>query len=173
MKMVKCIMGHKYNAEKFSVCPHCASMEAEAQSATTLEEVIGDVDTEEPDAVKQQKYEIVGRRKVVGCLVCTKGSMMGEGFFLVEGHNDIGRGANLEVVLSKELTVSRKAHACITYEKKENRYYLVAAEGKKDVLYNGVMVEQAVELENGGELQIGQCGLRFVAFCDENFSWKR
>ncbi len=118
MKMVKCIMGHKYNAEKFNVCPHCASMEAEAQSAATLEKEADDVDTEEPDTVKQQKYEIVGRRKVVGCLICVKGAMMGEGFFLVEGHNDIGRGANLEVVLSKELTVSRKAHACITYERR-------------------------------------------------------
>jgi len=173
MKMVKCIMGHKYNAEKFNVCPHCASMEAEVQSAAALAEVADDVDTEGPDTVKQQKYEIIGRRKVVGCLICVKGAMMGEGFFLVEGHNDIGRGANLEVVLSKELTVSRKAHACITYEKKENRYYLAAAEDKKDVLYNGAVLEHSVQLENGCELQIGQCSLRFVAFCDKDFSWKR
>lgn len=173
MKMVKCIRGHKYNAEKFNTCPHCASMEAEEQMAAALVETAGDVDTEEPDTVKQQKYEIVGRRKVVGCLICVKGAMMGEGFFLVEGHNDIGRGANLEVVLSKELTVSRKAHACITYEKKQNQYYLAAAEGKKDVLYNGMVVETPILLENSGDIQIGQCGLRFVAFCDKDFSWKR
>lgn len=173
MNMVKCIRGHKYNAEKFNTCPHCAGMEAEVQSAATVVETEGEVDTEEPDVGKQQKYEIVGRRKVVGCLICVKGAMIGEGFFLVEGHNDIGRSANLEVVLSKELTVSRKAHACITYEKKKNQYYLMAAEGKKDVLYEGMVVEDAVLLENGGGIQIGQCGLRFVAFCDQNFSWKQ
>ncbi len=172
MKMVKCIMGHKYNAEKFNVCPHCASMEAKNQMIEPFGDMQDEVDTEEPDIAKQLKYEIVGRRKVVGCLICVRGSMMGEGFFLVEGHNDIGRGANLEVVLSKELTVSRKAHACITYEKKENQYYLAAAEDKKDVLYDGKVVESPVLIKNGGDIQIGQCGLRFVAFCDDKFIWK-
>ncbi|MCM1498685.1 MAG: FHA domain-containing protein [Clostridium sp.] len=172
MKMVKCINGHKYNAEKFNICPHCAGMGTKEQLAATLMDMENDVDTEEPERENQQKYEIVGRRKVVGCLICVKGAMIGEGFFLVEGPNDIGRGANMEVVLSKELTVSRKAHACITYEKKKNQYYLMAAEDKKDVLYNGRIVENPVLLDNGGDIQIGQCGLRFVAFCDKNFSWK-
>lgn len=171
MKMVKCLKGHIYNAEKFNSCPQCVNMESVGREWAISEENQDEIDTEEPDAVKQQKYEIIGRRKVVGCLICVKGSMLGEGFFLVEGHNDIGRGANLEVVLSKELTVSRKAHACITYDKKENQYFLTAAEGKKDVLYNGVIVEQSVMLENGGLIRIGQCSLRFVAFCDENFRW--
>lgn len=172
MKMVKCIRGHKYNAEKFNMCPHCASMEVEEKLVEPLGEMQEDVDTEEPDAAKQQKYEIVGRRKVVGCLICVKGVMLGEGFFLVEGHNDIGRGANLEVVLSKELTVSRKAHACITYDKKENQYYLAAAEGKKDVLYNGMVVEHTVLIGQDGEIRIGQCTLRFIPFCGKNFTWK-
>ena len=171
MKMVKCIHGHKYNAEKFNICPLCAAMESEAELAAFSEVDQSDVDTKEPDMDKQLKYEIVGRRKVVGCLVCIKGSMAGEGFFLVEGHNDIGRGANLEVVLSKEVTVSRKAHACITYDKQENQYVLTAAEGKTDVLYNGTMVEASVVINNGGTIQIGQCTLRFEAFCDKDFSW--
>lgn len=172
MKMIKCLKGHIYNADKFNVCPQCAGMN---RTELYMErEVTGqdEIDTEEPDIVKQQKYEIVGRRKVVGCLICVKGSMTGAGFFLVEGHNDIGRGANLEVVLSKELTVSRKAHACITYDRESNRYQLVAAEGKKDVVYNGSVVEEAVILQNGGTICIGRCEMRFVAFCDDNFIWK-
>ena len=98
--------------------------------------------------------------------------MQGEGFFLVEGQNDIGRGANLEVVLSKELTVSRKAQACILYDKKENRFYLTAEEGRKEVLCNGKVVTKKIPLVNESEIQIGQCVLRFVAFCNSNFMWK-
>jgi hypothetical protein len=169
MKMVKCLKGHKYNAEKFNSCPYCANEEGAEED---LEDNRLEVDTEEPDKSRQQKYEIVGRRKVVGCLVCVKGAMMGEGFFLVEGHNDIGRGANLEVVLSKELTVSRKAHACITYDKKKNQYFLEAAKGKQDVLCDGVIVQEATLLASGNVVQIGQCTLRFVAFCDDEFQWE-
>lgn len=172
MKMTKCLKGHIYNAEKFNACPQCAGMQRKELYIGVVVDGQEDIDTEEPDMVKQQKYEIVGRRKVVGCLICVKGSMTGEGFFLVEGHNDIGRGANLEVVLSKELTVSRKAHACITYNNESNQYQLAVAEGKKDVLYNGSVVEEAVMLQDGGTICIGRCEMRFVAFCDDNFSWK-
>lgn len=172
MKMVKCLKGHKYNADKFNSCPQCAALRGMAQPKDFSEESQSDVDTEEPDMDRQQKYEIVGRRKVVGCLVCVKGTMQGEGFFLVEGQNDIGRGANLEVVLSKELTVSRKAQACILYDKKENRFYLTAEEGRKEVLCNGKVVTKKIPLVNESEIQIGQCVLRFVAFCNSNFMWK-
>ncbi len=172
MKMVKCLKGHKYNADKFNSCPQCAALRGMAQPKDFSEEPQSDVDTEEPDMDRQQKYEIVGRRKVVGCLVCVKGAMQGEGFFLVEGQNDIGRGANLEVVLSKELTVSRKAQACILYDKKENRFYLTAEEGRKEVLCNGKVVTKKIPLVNESEIQIGQCVLRFVAFCNGNFMWK-
>lgn len=174
MKMVKCIMGHKYNAEKFNACPHCASREIQGGALEPLVmEALNDIDTEEPNDTKQQEYEIVGRRKVVGCLICVRGAMMGEGFWLVEGHNDIGRSANLEVVLSKELTVSRLAHACITYEEKRNQYSLAVAKDKKDVLYQEKVVEDPVLLKSGTDIQIGQCILRFVAFCNKGFSWKR
>lgn len=172
MRMIKCQKGHVYNAEKFNVCPKCASLQGKELQGEAIESEQEDIDTEEPDAVKQQKYELVGRRKVVGCLICTKGTMLGEGFFLVEGHNDIGRGANLEVVLSKELTVSRKAHACITYDKETNQYVLAVAPGKKDVLYKGSVVEKTVILEQGSSIFIGRCELRFVAFCNSDFTWE-
>lgn len=171
MRMVKCIVGHKYNAEKFNQCPHCATKQQVVWGAKdTLEQ--HNVDTEEPNEAIGNQYEIIGRRKVVGCLVCVKGSMRGEGFFLVEGHNDIGRGANLEIVLSKELTVSRKAHACIIYNSEKREYIFAGAQGKQDVSCNGKKVENPVLLEHGAMLQIGQCVLRFMAFCDEKFDWE-
>ncbi|MBR1598136.1 MAG: FHA domain-containing protein [Lachnospiraceae bacterium] len=171
MRMVKCFKGHMYNAEKFSSCPQCAAMEAEGQSINSQVDQ-ADIDTEDPVTVKRQVYEIVGRRKVVGCLICVEGVMKGEGFLLVEGDNDIGRGANLEVVLSKETTVSRKAHACISYNPEDNSYILSAAKDKKDVIYDGNQVSEPVTIKDGKMLRIGQCELRFVAFCDEEFSWK-
>lgn len=171
VRMVKCFKGHMYNSEKFSSCPQCAALETEGKplnSGVPQE----DIDTEDPVTVKRQVYEIVGRRKVVGCLICVEGVMKGEGFFLVEGDNDIGRGANLEVVLSKETTVSRKAHACISYNPEDNSYILSAAKDKKDVIYDGNQVYEPVKIENGKMLRIGQCELKFEAFCDDEFSWK-
>ena len=170
MRMVKCFKGHMYNAEKFSSCPQCAAMEAEGQSINSQVDQ-ADIDTEDPVTVKRQVYEIVGRRKVVGCLICVEGVMKGEGFLLVEGDNDIGRGANLEVVLSKETTVSRKAHACITYDGDSNKYILSAAKDKAEVTCGGRPVSKPVEIENDTMISIGQCVLRFVAFCDDDFSW--
>ncbi len=171
MRMVKCFKGHMYNAEKFSGCPQCAVLEAGGKITDMADGIQDEIDTEDPVTVKRQVYEIVGRRKVVGCLICVEGMMRGEGFFLVEGDNDIGRGANLEVVLSKEITVSRKAHACITYDAEHNEYVLSVAEGKKDVLYDGIMVEKPISIKSGKLLRIGNCSLRFVAFCDDDFSW--
>lgn len=172
MKMVKCLKGHKYNADKFNSCPQCALLQGLVKPDDLTEDAQSDIDTEKPDMERQQKYEIVGRRKIVGCLLCVKGAMQGEGFFLVEGQNDIGRGANLEVVLSKELTVSRKAQASIYYDKDENRFYLAAEQGKSDVLYNGIPVQEKMPIVTESEIQIGYCVLRFVAFCNENFTWK-
>lgn len=170
MKMTKCVKGHIYNAEKFCICPHCSVVTTQGPADELAKTEQEDIDTEEPDYEKQLKFEIVGRRNVVGCLVCVKGAMMGEGFFLVEGDNDIGRAANLEVVLSKELTVSRKACASISYE--EGKYVLFSAKGKMDIRCNGVLVEDKVSLAKNDMLQIGQCVLRFIPFCDESFSWE-
>lgn len=172
MKMVKCIKGHMYNAEKFSACPYCSGMDSEAELAGA-EERQEDIDTEDPDTLKQQKYEIIGRRKVVGCLICVQGVMYGEGFFLVEGYNDIGRAANLEVALTKEVTVSRKAQACIIYDEEKNQYMLKAAKGVKNVFYNGALVEDTVRMSNDDVIAIGRCRLRFIAFCDDGFQWDR
>lgn len=172
MKMVKCFKGHMYNAEKFSSCPQCAAAEAGGKLSDKADVLQDEIDTEDPVTVKRQVYEIVGRRKVVGCLICVEGVMKGQGFFLVEGDNDIGRGANLEVVLSKEITVSRKAHACISYNADDNSYILSIAKDKKDVTYDGVNVTSPVTIESGKIIKLGQCSLRFVAFCDEEFSWQ-
>lgn len=169
MKMTKCIKGHIYNAEKFHQCPHCSIVKVQEQGKEISEVEQDDIDTEEPNPVKQLKYEIVGRRKVVGCLVCVKGTMQGEGFFLVEGENDIGRAANLEVVLSKELSVSRKACACISYE--GGQYMLYSSKEKVGVWCNEILVEDTVTLAKNDRIRVGQCVLRFIPFCDESFSW--
>lgn len=170
MKMIKCIRGHRYNTEIFTKCPYCDDMESDLPE-TSAAQGQEDVDTEEPGTVKQQVYEIVGRRKVVGSLLCIRGNMTGQGFFLVEGQNDIGRIANLEVVLTNELTVSRKPHASIVYERENNSYMLVAAEGKKDVFCRDKLVKEPLLLKNGDIIQIGECTLRFYSFCDDVFSW--
>lgn len=170
MKMTKCIKGHIYNTDKFHECPQCLVVNAKEQDEAILGVAQEDIDTEEPNLVKQSKYEIVGRRKVVGCLVCVKGTMRGEGFFLVDGENDIGRAANLEVVLSKELSVSRKACACISYE--EGQYVLFSSKEKMGVWCNEMLVEDTVTLARNDTIQIGQCVLRFIPFCDEAFSWE-
>ena len=169
--MVKCFKGHVYNAEKFTSCPQCAALEANGEIPDLSDTSQDEIDTEDPVTVKHQVYEIVGRRKVVGCLICVEGVMKGEGFFLVEGDNDIGRGANLEVVLSKEITVSRKAHACITYSGDNNEYILSVAKDKSDVLYDGYKVDEPVVIKHGKIIGIGNCRLKFMAFCDDEFSW--
>ena len=69
MKMVKCIRGHKYNAEKFNMCPHCASMEVEEKLVEPLGEMQEDVDTDGLNYLAGRTVDYINKQAMNGTVL--------------------------------------------------------------------------------------------------------
>ena len=110
---------------------------------------------------------------VVGWFVCIKGSHLGEDFRIVSGRNYIGRDQDMDICLSGDNTVSRKKHAVVIYSPKDNLYFAAPGDSKELFYVDGQLVINSIELKRGSLLQIGDVELRFVPYCDEQFSWIR
>lgn len=76
----------------------------------------------------------------------------------------------MHVVLADEPTVSRNRHACITFDSEKGIFTLYVDLDRQDVFCNGVPVKGSCELENRALIQIGECVLSFMAFCDSVIS---
>lgn len=161
MHLLKCGQGHIYDADKFRSCPHCSKIDIDIAVADTFGENQADVDTEIPEGERLEEYEQIGIRKTVGMLVCVKGQMMGAGFLLMEGENDIGRASNMDVALVREVTISRKYNASICYNEK-GEYILKVGKDKGEVFCNGKLVESECVLKDRDELELGECRLVLI-----------
>lgn len=161
MQLIKCDSGHIYDKDKFRSCPHCSNIVLE----TTLMDITTgsqeQADTEIPELSLQNNYERISRRKTVGMLLCTQGDMKGDGFFLKEGENVIGRASNMDVALTQEVSISRKKHAVIYYDDNDLSFTLKVINTKTEVFCNGKSVTECT-LKNNDELVIGQCKLVFI-----------
>lgn len=167
MRLVKCKQNHVYDADKFGMCPQCSNRKMEPEELEMETSQVG-VDTYKPE---QGEFDYLNRRKVTGCLVCIEGEMQGDGFFLKEGINYIGRVSGMEVALSREVTVSKERHASITYDKETGHHTLQVLKNKDDIAYNGRVIKKSCRLKNRGIIQVGACRLLFITFCDSSFSW--
>lgn len=112
------------------------------------------------------------KEPLVGWLVGLNGEVYGEGFPLVTGRNYIGRGADMDVVLRGDPSVSRNKHAIIIYDPKGRQFLLQPGESKELFYLDDKVVLDTQIMTNGCILCIGETRLRFVAFCGEDFAWE-
>lgn len=112
------------------------------------------------------------KEPLVGWLVGLNGEVYGEGFPLVTGRNYIGRGADMDVVLRGDSSVSRNKHAIIIYEPKSRQFLLQPGESKELFYLDNKVVLDTQMMSSGCELCIGETKLKFIAFCGEDFSWE-
>lgn len=112
------------------------------------------------------------KEPLVGWLVGLNGEVYGEGFPLVTGRNYIGRGADMDIVLRGDPSVSRNKHAIIIYEPKGRQFLLQPGESKELFYMDNKVVLDTQVMSNGCELCIGETKLKFIAFCGEDFSWE-
>lgn len=113
-----------------------------------------------------------GKEPVVGWLVCVEGKHYGEDFKIRMGRNFIGRGANMDIVLPNDSSISREKHSIIVYEPQENMFVLLAGESKELSYLNGQVVLSPQLLKPYDKIRLGGCVLMFVPLCGENFIWK-
>ena len=113
-----------------------------------------------------------GTEPVTGWLVCVEGKHYGEDFKIKMGKNSVGRSPTMDIVLSKDSSVSREKHAIVVYEPQENIFILLGGESKELCYLNGQVVLSPQVLKIYDKIKLGSSVLMFVPLCGENFIWK-
>ena len=112
------------------------------------------------------------RVPVVGWLVVTAGPGRGASVPLHQGMSGIGRDpVNSAQVDFGDDTISREAHAYVTYDD-EGRIFYLSHGGKTNLVrLNGTPVLTVEMLAHGDTIRIGATSLMFVALCGPDFDW--
>ncbi len=113
----------------------------------------------------------IGKEPVVGWLVCTDGEHFGEDFRLKSGRNFIGRGANMDVCIAKDNTVSRERHAIIVYEPRGNLFLIQPGDSKELCYLNDAVVLSPQPINVHDRLLVGKSELMFIPCCTDRFNW--
>ncbi|MEJ6388061.1 FHA domain-containing protein [Gymnodinialimonas ulvae] len=109
---------------------------------------------------------------VVGWLVVTAGPGRGASVPLHQGMSGIGRDpVNSAQVDFGDDTISREAHAYVTYDDEARLFYLSHGGKTNLVRLNGTPVLTVEMLAHGDTIRIGATSLRFVALCGPDFDW--
>lgn len=197
MNLTRCENGHFYDSESFDTCPHCSNVdydeftktkpsgsntelgskltvqETESKSKLAKEvEMVKSVSVSNGEQKTVGYYDIqMGTEPVVGWLVCIEGSYFGEDFRLKSGRNFIGRSNDMDVALCGDESVSRKKHAIILYEPKQNIFIVQPGDSKELFYLNEEVVLGAVEIKEYDVLALGETKLLFVPCCNGQFKW--
>lgn len=115
---------------------------------------------------------IFSMTKVVGWLVCVKGSEKGKDFVLGSGRNFIGRSPSMDVSLPGDSSISRENHIIITYEPRKNNFSISYGTGHGIAYLNGIEILNPMKLEPYDQIELGETILIFIPFCGENFKWE-
>lgn len=113
-----------------------------------------------------------GIEPCVGWLVGLNGAIKGESFLLKSGKNFIGRGSDMDVVLSKDNSVSRNKHAILIYEPKSRMFIAQPGESRELFYLNGNVVLNNEQMKKNDILSIGETKLMLIPCCDEQFCWE-
>lgn len=107
----------------------------------------------------------------VGWLVALGGKHIGTDFRLKAGKNFIGRGAQMDVALTEDMSVSRDKHAIVVYEPKEHLYLVQPGEASTLVYKNEQVVLSPVQLQAYDVITVGDVNLLFMPLCNKEFNW--
>lgn len=132
---------------------------------------VGPNSIDEDDEKTIRWSEGTAKEPVVGWLVAVNGEMMGRSFELRTGKNFIGRGSDMDIVLSGDKSVSRSKHAIILFEPNEKIFMVQPGESRELFYLNGSVVLNAVKVSAYDKISIGTTELLFVPFCGDKFSW--
>jgi len=149
------------------------SMESVADVIPPVEEMDYHQESKTISIYQNIKVETPQKSPTVGWLVCLKGKFYGQDFRLKSGRNFIGRGANMDVCLAGENTVSRDRHATIIHEPRQNIFMAQPGESRELFYVNGEVVLSSVQLKKNDVLQMGDVQLMLIPCCDSAFNWNQ
>lgn len=107
----------------------------------------------------------------VGWLIALGGAHLGTDFRLKAGKNFIGRGADMDVSLTEDKSVSRERHAVVVYEPKTHMYFVQPGDSSSLVYHNNEVVLSPVKLQAYDTVTVGDVNLLFMPLCGDRFNW--
>ena len=123
-------------------------------------------------ALQQETAVDVPSDPLVGWVVVVDGPGKGRALQLGAGQNTLGRGEKARVQINfGDDEVSRDTHAILTYDPKHNKFYIQPGVGVNLTYLGDEPVLTAAPLNHGDKIVLGSTTLRFIAFCDESFTW--
>lgn len=109
---------------------------------------------------------------VVGWVVIVDGPGKGASLQLGIGQNTLGRGGRARVRIDfGDQEISRDSHTIITYDPKHNKYYAQPGLGTNIAYLEDDPILQPKLLSSGNKISLGSTTLRFIALCDDSFTW--
>lgn len=185
--MTRCDNGHYYDKKKHAAgCPHCGidlnaprsikigpSVAADSQTRPYSSMKIPAIGGTGDDAITRI-YSPGGTTAidpVVGWFVSTHGPEKGKDYRIRSENNTIGRSKDMYICISGDESISRERHAVITFDPKNNAFFLGPGDGRGLVYVNGEALLAHRKLQPYDQIQLGKTKLMFVPFCGEKYSW--
>ncbi len=118
------------------------------------------------------RMPVVADKFPTGWIVVIEGPGRGASFSVHAGVSQIGRGEDQTVRLDfGDTSISRNNHAAVAFDTEQSKFFLGHGGKSNLVRLNGKPVLSTEELASGDEIRIGETLLKFVAFCNDDFSW--
>lgn len=188
-RMIRCSEGHFYDSEKHTSCPICgvSGLDIGKTKGKTPDDAFektvgaeGDERThgtntplakKKDDNLKTVGYWGKKLDPVTGWLICIEGPDKGRDYRIRSEKNFIGRSPEMDIFIENDDHISRKNHAALSYNPRDNRYKIIPGEGRALVYLNGEDVDSPRNLNPYDRIELGGSKFIFVPLCGEHFQW--
>lgn len=190
MAMKQCASGHVYDDAKNLNCPYCTGGEnlgvtrplagaGESAAFPKTSPVASSVipktmPLDNPETGKTMALNIneKGLAPVKGWLICVEGEKKGRDFRICGERNSIGRQKSNDICLDFDNSVSKEINAVVSYDGRNNKFFLQPGEGKNNIYVNESLLLTPVELTEYDTIEIGRTKLVFRSLCNDDFKWE-
>lgn len=127
-------------------------------------------------AATTYKEDMINEKGIVevrGWLICLEGEKRGMDFSLRGEKNTIGRGATNDVKLDFDSSISKGVNAIISYDSRNNKFFIFLGESKNNIYVNDQLLMTPVELKDYDVIEFGSTKMIFRSLCNESFNWTR
>lgn len=122
--------------------------------------------------VFDETRSVAGNPFPVGWLVVVSELGRGASFALRDGVSKVGRGTDQTVCLNfGDNSISRDNHLSIAYDSEQNKFYIGHSGKSNLVRLNNKPLLSTEELVSRDQIRLGETTLRFIALCENDFTW--
>lgn len=123
--------------------------------------------------VFDETRSVTGNPFPVGWLVVVSELGRGACFALQDGVSKVGRGTDQTVCLNfGDNSISRDNHLSIAYDAEQNKFYIGHSGKSNLVRLNNKPLLSTEELVSRDQIRLGETTLRFIALCENDFTWQ-